>query len=94
MKAHAAPILKLINILLLILYYGTPAFSKPGDSHDLGDMVSQAGLFSYQAPKGWSVKSTPCPSMTSPLMPRETISSRILMSWSNPFPNRWPNMYR
>src|SRR5260370_34034931 len=59
MKAHALPILKLINILLLILYFGSPAFAKPGDSQDLGGTVSQAGLFSYQAPKGWSVKNTP-----------------------------------
>src|SRR5580704_11725175 len=46
-------------ILLLILYFGSPSFAKPGDSRDLGDTVTQAGLFSYQAPKGWSVKSTP-----------------------------------
>jgi len=81
-------------ILLLILHFGTPAFAKPGDSQGLGETVSQAGLFSYKVPKGWSVKSTPCPSTTSPLMPRETILSRILTSWSNPFPNHWPNMYR
>ena len=43
----------------VILCFGTPAFAKPGDSQQLGDTVSQAGLFSYQAPKGWSVKSTP-----------------------------------
>jgi len=46
-------------IILLILYFGTPSFAKPGDSQDLGDTVSQAGLFSYKAPKGWAVKSTP-----------------------------------
>ena len=57
MRAYAHPILMLKNIILFILYFGTPAFAKPGDS--LGDTVSQAGLFSYQAPKGWSVKSTP-----------------------------------
>ena len=59
MKAHAPLILMLRNILLLILYFGTPTLAKPGDSQGLGDTVSQAGLFSYQAPKGWSVKSTP-----------------------------------
>jgi len=46
-------------ILLLILHFGTPAFAKPGDSQGLGETVSQAGLFSYKAPKGWSVKNTP-----------------------------------
>ncbi len=45
-------------IILLILYFGTPSFAKPGDSQDLGDTVSQAGLFSYKAPIGCSVKST------------------------------------
>jgi hypothetical protein len=59
MKAHAPLILMLRNILLLILYFGTPTLAKPGDSQGLGDTVSQAGLFSYQAPKGWSVKSSP-----------------------------------
>ena len=59
MKAYVPMILMLRNILLLILCFGTPAFANPGDSQDLGDTVSQAGIFSYQAPKGWSVKSTP-----------------------------------
>lgn len=30
----------------------------PGHAQDLGDMVSQADVFSYQAPKGWSIRDT------------------------------------
>jgi hypothetical protein len=33
--------------------------SISSEGQELGDTVSQAGLFSYQAPKGWAVKSTP-----------------------------------
>lgn len=30
----------------------------PGRAQELGDTVSQPGIFSYQAPKGWAVKDT------------------------------------
>jgi hypothetical protein len=30
----------------------------PSQAQDLGDTVSQPGVFSYQAPKGWTVKDT------------------------------------
>jgi hypothetical protein len=30
----------------------------PSHAQDLGDTVSQPGVFSYQAPKGWTVKDT------------------------------------
>jgi hypothetical protein len=33
--------------------------SISSEGQELGDTVSQAGLFSYQAPKGWAIKSTP-----------------------------------
>ncbi len=32
--------------------------TMPGHAQDLGDSVSQPGVFSYQAPKGWTVKDT------------------------------------
>ena len=35
------------------------AFAVTLAAQDLGDTVSQPGLFSYQAPKGWTVKDTP-----------------------------------
>jgi hypothetical protein len=49
--------------LLVALALSVAACSRGGDSgatdSSLGDVVSQSGLFSYQAPKGWAVQENP-----------------------------------
>jgi hypothetical protein len=45
----------LVNLAALL---GLAFTVLPSHAQDLGDTVSQPGVFSYQAPKGWTVKDT------------------------------------
>jgi hypothetical protein len=49
--------MKLLHFAGLCLF-ALVAVASPGRAQDLGETVSQPGLFSYQAPKGWTVKDT------------------------------------
>lgn len=46
------------NHFILVGLLGLAFAVLPGHAQDLGETVSQPGIFSYQAPKGWNVKDT------------------------------------
>jgi len=45
--------------LQLAVFLGVAFAGLPGLARGQGETVSEPGLFSYQAPQGWSVKTTP-----------------------------------
>jgi len=46
-------------LILCLAFFGFAGAILPGRGLDMGPTVLQPGLFSYQAPKGWSVQDSP-----------------------------------